>query len=298
MFVSNGHQPKPAVPFLPPNSAARGFILVNETAYAAAIACGGGASSVIALDTNSGAATSWKAPGEIAGQQGLAFGPDGTVFVGTVGGDLFALDPTTLEVKDRLEAGESPVIFQYRQQALGAVATRSGLVLFDTKSLGGPDHRTPLFKTKSGEGQSFDSTSLASWMDNGARRWIVLPGKTSGIGAIEAWQVKEDQNHTLSLALGWTSHEIPSPSPAMIINGVVFAASNADAPEAGSRRRSPSVIYALDGISGKELWNSGKAITSSAHTGSLSGGASQIYLGADDGTLYAFGAWIEREDAP
>ncbi len=298
MYVSNGQEPKPAIPFIPPDSAARGFIVVNEVAYAAMVACTRASSSVVALDIKSGATSTWKAPSQIAGQQGPAFGPDGTVYVSTVAGDLFALDPKTLEVKDRLESGEpfasSPVIFQYRQRVLGVVATKSGgLVLFDTKSPGGEDHRTPLFKTKSGRGQSFDSTSIASWMDNGARRWLVLPGTTSGAAAIEAWQVKE-QNGTLSLALGWTSHEIASPSSAMIVNGVVFAASNADPVETGSRRRSPSVIYALDGTTGKELWNSGKVIASSAHNGSLSGGASQIYLGADDGSLYAFGAWIER----
>jgi outer membrane protein assembly factor BamB len=80
----------------------------------------------------------------------------------------------------------------------------------------------------------------------------------------------------------------------MIINGVVFAASNAGPGEMAGKGGSPSVIYALDGTTGKELWNSGKAIASSAHNGSLSGGASQIYLGTDDGSLYAFGAWIER----
>jgi outer membrane protein assembly factor BamB len=84
----------------------------------------------------------------------------------------------------------------------------------------------------------------------------------------------------------------------MIINGVVFAASNADPGEAAKNRHAPSVIYALDGVTGNELWNSGKTITSSAHNGSLSGGGSQIYLGGDDGNLYAFGSWIERQVSP
>jgi outer membrane protein assembly factor BamB len=167
--------------------------------------------------------------------------------------------------------------------------------LFDTKSLGGENHETPLFKTKSDADQSFTSTAVSSWMDDGARRWVLLPAKASGKGAIAAWQVKE-QNGALSLEPGWTSREIASPSAAMIINGVVFAASNADPAEAGNKHRAPSVIYALDGVTGKELWNSGKTIASSAHNGRLSGGESQIYIGTDDGTLYAFGAWIERED--
>jgi outer membrane protein assembly factor BamB len=300
MYVSNGQEPKPAVPFLPPDSAAQGFIVVNDVAYAATVACNGGASSLVALDLKSGAIETWKGPSEIAGQDGPAFGPNGTVYVTTVSGDLFALDPKTLEVKDTLKSGEpfvsSPVIFQYRQRALGVAALKNGsLLLFDTRSPGGEDHKTPLFKTEPAAGQTFTSATVSSWMDDGARRWVLLPAKTSGKGGIAAWQVKE-QNGSLSLELGWTSREIASPSAAMIINGVVFAASNADPADAGNKHKSPSVIYALDGKTGKELWNSGKAIASSAHNGSLSGGASQIYLGADDGNLYAFGAWIERED--
>lgn len=300
MYVSNGQEPKPAVPFVSPNSAARGFIVVNDIAYAATVACNGGASSVVALDLKSGAANTWNAPSEIAGQDGAAFGPDGTLYVTTVSGDLFALDPKTLEVKDTLKSGEpfasSPVIFQYRQKVLGVAALKDGsLLLFDTRSLGGEDHKTPLFRTKPIAGQTFTSATVSSWMDDGARRWVLLPAKASGKGAVAAWQVKE-QSGSLSLELGWTSREIASPSAAMIINGVVFAASNADPADVGSKRKSPSIIYALDGKTGKELWNSGKAIASSAHNGSFSGGASQIYLGADDGNLYTFGAWIERED--
>ena len=302
MFVSNGHEPKPAVPFIPPTSAARGFIVVDDIAYAATVACTGATSSLVALDLKSGKTSTWNASSEIAGQDGPAFGPDGTVYVSTAGGELFALDPKTLEVKDNLKLGEpfasSPVIFQYRQRVLGVVATKNGsLVLFDSKSLGGEDHQKPLFKTNSDENQGLSATTLSSWLDNGARRWILVPAKASGKGALAAWQVKEG-NGTLSLELAWTSREITSPSAAMVINGVVFAASNADPADAAKKHHSPSVIYALDGITGKELWNSGKAITSSAHNGALSGGASQIYLGTDDGNFYAFGAWIEREVAP
>ncbi|HZS56190.1 MAG TPA: hypothetical protein VFA65_17435 [Bryobacteraceae bacterium] len=302
MYVSNGQEPKPAVPFIPANMSARGFIVVDDVAYAATVACGGGASSVVSLDLKSGATAKWDAPSEIAGTDGPAFGPDRTVYVSTVGGELFALDPKTLEVKDQLKSNQpfasSPVIFQYRQRVLGVAATNAGaLVLFDTKSLGGEDHQTPISKTNPEAGQQSTSITLASWMDTGARRWILLPAKNSGKGAIAAWQVK-DENGTLSLIPGWTSREIVSPSVPMIINGVVFAASNADPADTKNARRSPSVIYALDGTTGKELWNSGKAMTSSAHNGRLSGGGSQIYLGADDGMLYAFGAWIERQVSP
>ena len=101
----------------------------------------------------------------------------------------------------------------------------------------------------------------------------------------------------LSLVPVWTSSEISSPSAPMVVNGVIFTASNS-APESDLKptgRSVPAVIYALDSMSGKVLWSSGKAITASAHHGRLSAGNSQVYLGTDDGFLYAFGSWIERQ---
>ncbi len=302
MYVSNGEEPKPAVPFLPANSKAAGFAVVNDMAYAAATPCSGGKSSIVSLDTNSGASTKWDAPGQIAGSEGFSFGPDGTIFVADSSGDLTALDPKTLEAKDTLKVGEplasTPVIFQFRTKVVGVVATRGGsLVLFDTRSLGGDDHKTPLFRSKP-QGAPAASTVLASWMDSGARRWILTPGKNGGKSGLNAWRIKEGTGGSLSLEVGWTSREIASPSAPMVINGIVFVASNADPFKSAPANHAPAVIYALEGVTGNELWNSGRTMTSSAHNGHLSGGNSQIYLGGDDGTLYAFGAWIERQVAP
>jgi hypothetical protein len=54
------------------------------------------------------------------------------------------------------------------------------------------------------------------------------------------------------------------------------------------------VLYALDGETGKELWNSGRKLTSAVRGGSLSAGNTQVFLAASDGTLYAFGFPIEH----
>jgi outer membrane protein assembly factor BamB len=61
-----------------------------------------------------------------------------------------------------------------------------------------------------------------------------------------------------------------------------------------AERSSRAVIYALDGVSGKELWNSGATITSFARGGALSGGVGQIYFTTYDGTIYAFGFQMEH----
>jgi outer membrane protein assembly factor BamB len=88
----------------------------------------------------------------------------------------------------------------------------------------------------------------------------------------------------------------------MIINNVVFALSSGeyrsnDAKMSAAeriKRSSPAVLYALDYSTGKELWNSGKSITSFVHGGTLSGGGTQVYLETHDGNFYAFGFYIEH----
>jgi outer membrane protein assembly factor BamB len=84
----------------------------------------------------------------------------------------------------------------------------------------------------------------------------------------------------------------------MIVNGVVFAVSSGEAKgsdaKAIAQRSGKAVLYALDGRTGKELWNSGSTITSFVHSGGLSAVGSQLYLSTYDGTLYAFGFPIEH----
>ena len=84
----------------------------------------------------------------------------------------------------------------------------------------------------------------------------------------------------------WTSRAIAAPLKPLVINGVLFAASS-------GTRTAPAVLYAIDATSGKELWTSGKTITSAAR-GGLSGGGGNVYVPGADGTLYAFGFDIEK----
>jgi outer membrane protein assembly factor BamB len=315
MYVSNGVESEPPIEFLPPGSAARGFIVIKNTAYAAVNGCGG-SGGVRALDLTSKQLVKWDSNQEIAGAEGPAFAPDGTLFVTTAGGEMVALDGKTLEPKGKYTADQpfitSPSVFEFRQRVLAVAATKDGSIhVVDTRSLGGEDGKAALAKTPALTGKAgMVPGGLATYQDLGGRRWILAPVSgpfeagtnftaSNGAvtkGAIAAWQLS-DANGTLSLLPGWISRDLASPSIPMIVNGVVFAVSNAD-PEPsskGSRRSSPAVIYALDGAAGKELWNSGKAISASAHHGRLSAGNSQLYLGTDDGNFYAFGSWIERQ---
>jgi hypothetical protein len=108
-------------------------------------------------------------------------------------------------------------------------------------------------------------------------------------GAIAAFKVV-DQNGKPALQPGWVSREIASPLPPIVVNGIVFTVASG----AGSK---PAVLYALDGASGKELFNSGSAITGPVpRTGGLAASAGQVYVATADSTIYAFGVPLVSPD--
>ena len=271
MYVSNGQELSPPIAFLPPNANARQLIVVDNVAYAATSqSCGGAPNGVWALDLASKQVVHWTPTGDIAGG-GFAFGPDATIYASTTNGDLIALDPKKLGVQGVYRAdgqvfSSFPVVFEYQTKTLIAAPTQDGRIyLVDAATLTGAAYPAAA------------SGALASWQDVAGTRWIVAPSKNS----IAAWKVEGDAP---AVQPGWTSAEMTSPLAPIVVNGVVFAVSN-----------SPSaVLHALDGATGKELWNSGKTMTAAVRIGGLSGSGSQIYLGTSDGTIYAFGFPIEH----
>jgi len=92
------------------------------------------------------------------------------------------------------------------------------------------------------------------------------------------------------------------PATPIVLNDVVFALStgaargaDAQLPAAQRLERSkPAVLYALDAKSGKQLWSSGGAITTSVQGVGPSGQDGQVYVVGADGTLYAFGLPLEH----
>jgi len=301
LYVSNGEEPEVPVHFLPAGANAGGLIVADGVAYAATSqGCGSAANGVWALDLASKAVTSWKsASGGVAGSAGVAINSDGTLYVATEGGELLSLDAKTLSPKDAYKAGpgftSSPVIFQYKDKTLIAALAKDGSIqLLDTAALSKSLFKTPASPATADQPPG----ALASWQDSAGTRLILAPGSS----AIVAWKVA-DQNGALSLQPAWTSREMVSPLTPMILNGVAFAVSSGEfrtndtkvTAAQRAQRSTPAVLYALDGTTGKELWSSGKTMTSFVHGGGLSGGASQLYLGTYDGTFYAFGIWIEHE---
>jgi outer membrane protein assembly factor BamB len=317
LYVSNGEGPNPPIQFLPPNANALGLIVFDNTAYVATVnGCGGVQDGVWALNLESKEVTHWKSSSGVAGSAGFAVGPDGTLYVAAGSGELVALEPGTLTVKSSYKAGRdftsSPVVFEYKDKDLIAVATRDGQIqLLDTAAIDGrPPAITPAFSSP-----DFATGSLASWQDSAGTRWLLAPaggsvaaaaGFASGNGevkngAIVAFEVVEE-NDAPTLRPRWVSRDMVSPLPPAIVNGVVFALSSGEFRSSDpqltaaqrAQRSSAAVLYALDAATGKELWNSGSAITSFVHSGGLSAGGGRVYVGGHDGTQYAFGFQMEH----
>ena len=129
-------------------------------------------------------------------------------------------------------------------------------------------------------------------------RVAAQPGPT---GAIIAFKLTE-QGGKIALERAWASRAMVAPMTPVVFNGTVFAVASGErrAPADAkltlaqrAQRSAPAILYALDPATGKELWNSGRTITSFARAG-LSASAGQVYLVTFDNTLYAFGIPMEH----
>ena len=254
---------------------------------------------------------------------------------------VVALDAKTLELKDWItvpgaDFNSSPTVFRHNNKEYVAVTGNDGkLYLLDGTSLGGVNHATPLYATAKFSAP-IASSALSTW-ESGATpaaapaaapggapaapspassgtRWILAPYSgalptgmkitSNGLaptGGILAFKLV-DQAGKLELQPAWSSRDMTSPLPPLVVNNVVFALSSGESrgtsTSAPQRAKSsvPAVLYALDGLTGKELWNSGKQITSFARSGLAAGGSngSQVFVTTYDSTLYAFGFPMER----
>jgi hypothetical protein len=309
MHLSNGAEFHAPVRFLPAGANASGLIVVDGFAYAVTTnGCGGAANGLWQLDFETQKVTTWK--GNIVGSAGAAFGPDGTIYVATTEGAVAAIDPKTMQSNATYPAGaglaSTPVVFQFGGKTLIVVAAQDGsLHLLDAK------HLSSALATTSATKTSYAPSALASYEDASRTRWVLaahngaLPagfaGSTATDGAILAWKVVEASGR-LSLQPDWASRNLVSPLTPTVINGVVFATSSGEFKTTDSKitaaqratRSARAVIYALDGATGKTLWDSGAAINSFARGNALSGSMGQFYLTTHDGTLYAFGVPMER----
>ncbi|MCP5117613.1 MAG: PQQ-binding-like beta-propeller repeat protein [bacterium] len=283
LYVSNGHDHDSPLPFLPANANARGLIVVDDVAYVATSnGCGDATDGVWALDLKTRKVTSWKSSGgAVAGAAGVAIGPDGTIYAATSNGALVALEARTLRQKSASTASgfrSSPVVLDYKgTDYVAAVARNGALQLFGAKNF-----KEAVATTPASLNGDITDAALATWRDSGGVSWILVPAADS----IVAWKIVESQG-AVRLEKGWASPKMASPLPPTVVNGVVFAA-------AGGNRSTRAKLFALDGATGRRLWDSRETIESYARGNVLSSGPGHVYLTTQDSTIYAFGFPMEH----
>jgi PQQ-like domain len=296
--VQNGVDLMAPTLFVPANTRTAGLLIANlgeagTVAYAATThGCGSQPDGVWAMEL--GAATkkdvvAFQPEGaRIAGSGGLTLGRDGTLYIATAAGSspmsnqLIALESKTLKDKSASSVAganfnSTPLIFTHKDKDFIAATGGGKLYLFDSSALAGG----PVATTAVAGSEKLKSAALASWEDAQNTRWIAVP---SARGIVSFKVV--DANGKLALQAGWTSRDIASPLPPLVVNGVLFTASS-------GTKAVPSVLYAIDASTGKELWSSLRTITTSVR-GGLSAGQGNVYVPGADGTLYAFGFAIEK----
>ena len=169
--------------------------------------------------------------------------------------------------------------------------------------------------------------ALSAWQDPQGTQWVLAPfwgpvsarfkapiehSRPNG-GGVAAYKLEEVAGKW-QLTPAWLSRDMDLAEETVIANGIVFAySSGVDGTQvlqdlawnesggpryggglsSGAARRIPNsrkaMLYALDGQTGKELWNSGDTITSWTHFSGITVANGRVYIGTWDGMLYAFG---------
>ncbi len=158
--------------------------------------------------------------------------------------------PTNLEeinAKDLDFASGGTIAFTVANRPLVVSAGKEGTVyLHDARSLGGPDHRTPMFSLKAGNDEmSYASNGVwgaaATAVNARNERWVYLPmwgspsksvtfGRANGAaphGSIMAFQVAPEGD-SFKLLPKWVSRDLSVPDSPVVANGIVYAISTGE----------------------------------------------------------------------
>ena len=352
--IVNGEDRFPPTPFVPPFSKNWSLNLVDGVICTTIVqGCGGARSGVSAMNLNDPARPVTHFYASIGGGAGIwgraggAIGPNGLVYVETGDGaydpaaSKFADTVVALSTKDLkladyytpanreyitkkdLDMGcISPVFFRFKNWQLVAASGKEGVIyLLDAASLGGPDHRTPLFRARYTNddvdfaGRGFWG-ALSTWEDPEGQRWLFAPAwgppsqsapkfkYTNGAapnGSIMAFQLGVENNQPVLVPM-WISRDFSMSEPVVVANGVVFALSNGEnarqarddgalmsSAERITTKTGNAVLYALDAATGKELYSSADTIDSWTHFSGLALASGRIYVSTFDSRVYCFG---------
>ncbi|HYP06141.1 MAG TPA: PQQ-binding-like beta-propeller repeat protein [Bryobacteraceae bacterium] len=350
--AADGEYIRPATKFMPPNGKPYALSLYKNVIYThSAQGCGGNPNMVYTYDLATHKVGSWgPAGGGMWGRSGPAISENGTMYTGTGDGrwdpengqygngiigvkhnaqtkavelvDYYGPSNAEWLWKRDLDMQVTPAIFNFQGKEYMIDASKEcRIYLMDTESIGGDDHRTPVYRTPLICNEMVDFAeagiwgSLTTWEDSNRTRWVLTsfwgpkhsafkaPVEHGEVkkGAIAAFRV-ESKNGKVQLTPAWISRDMNQAEPPLIANGIVFAYGSGENtaqafPDVGldfrmERRLEKSthaVLYALDAQTGKELWSSGKQIATWNHWTGLALANGSVYINTYDSTLYRFG---------
>lgn len=349
MDLGTGEEADPPMEMLSlPYGKPYGLNLVNNVIYTVSgQGCGGVPNALYAINLADKKLTVSQPPqAGLWGTAGPAVGSDGTIYFESGDGaydaaagklstsvEAFTFANDTLTLKDYytpsnhiwltrrdLDMNATPAIFPWKGRDVLVGSGKEGrYFVMDSKSMGGADHETPLFRSElySNKNVNFQTEgtwgSLASWESKDGTRWIL--GPTGGVlavpfpksygptpnGGVIALKLVENNGKT-ELKPAWASRDMITAEPPVIANGVVFVLAGGEftgqandaegglfSAEERIKRSVPAKLFALDAITGKELYSSGDQIPSFLHQAGLSVAGDKLYFGTFDGTVYCFG---------
>ena len=347
----SGEDLMPPTQFLPPFAKMWSLNAANGMLYSTTSqGCNGVASGVYGMDlTNAERKISYfqtGAPGAgVWGRAGVAITSDGRVVFETGDGlydpaknqyadSVIALSGKDLQLSDYytpanrawitkkdLDMGNmTPAIFQFKNWELIAAAGKEGVIdLLDAQSLGGADHRTPLYRSPlfandevNLSGRGFWG-AFTTWEDASGTRWLYAPANgapAAGVkfpreygatpdGSVMAFQVELKEGKP-ALKPAWNSVNMGVPTPSIVANGMLFVVSDGDNPTQINpsgvqysvaerlKMATHATLYVLDAATGKVLYSSGEIIRSFSHFSGIAVAGGRIYVPTHDGTLYCF----------
>jgi outer membrane protein assembly factor BamB len=278
--LSNGEDRIPATSVVPAFSRNYSLNLIDGILYATTTrGCAGAISQIAAMDVNSPehpVAHFYTSPGKGSGVWGrgaivkspsgvLAQTADGAFDPGSgrwgntileLNKDLRVLDSYTpanesyINAKDFDLGSGSPLVFPYEKWTLIAAAAKEGVIyLLDAKSLGGADHRTPLYLSPrySNDAMKFGFNgmwgAMGTYVDAQGERWLLVPmmgpaAKDTASsfkvrhgnvvnGSLMAFKVQTQDGKPV-LTPEWMSGDLDVPGVPVIANGVVFVLADGD----------------------------------------------------------------------
>jgi len=278
--LANGEDRIPATSVVPAFSRNYSLNLIDGILYATTTrGCAGVASQIAAMDVNSAehpVAHFYTSPGKGSGIWGrgaivkspsglLAQTADGAFDPGSgrwgntileLNKDLRLMDSYTpanesyINAKDFDLGSGSPLVFPYEKWTLIAAAAKEGVIyLLDAKSLGGADHRTPLYLSPrySNDAMKFGFNgmwgAMGTYVDAQGQRWLLVPmmgppakdtvssfkvqhGNVVN-GSLMAFKVQTQDGKPV-LTPEWMSGDLDVPGVPVIANGVVFVLADGD----------------------------------------------------------------------